>query len=230
MHESADLTGLKKADVDHVKAFARRQTDRARPAYGHVLVKQPRRNIDWATTNDEVYLQSQTGNRCFWPLICGKIDIKGLQRDRLQLLGEAAHYESKAGEDGKGESVVLDEALWPDAKAEQEKRRVIDPWEDKLANIPDTVNINQWSHSRGFSIEKDVQIIHRQDAGLGMKQETVSSAVLLEHLFGLPIGHQLPVHSMRLSRIMKLLGWQRPEGALTIGDQRVRGYCRTVEV
>jgi hypothetical protein len=97
----------------------------------------------------------------------------------------------------------------PDAKAEQEKRRVIDPWEDKLANIPDTVIINQWSHSRGFNIDIDVQIIHRQEAGLGKTQENVSSAVLLEHLFGLAIGQQQPAHTMRLSRIMKLLGWRR---------------------
>ena len=32
LHESADLTGLKKAEVERVKAFASRQGDRARPA------------------------------------------------------------------------------------------------------------------------------------------------------------------------------------------------------
>lgn len=131
MHEVADMTGMKKADVEQVKAFASRQVDRARPAYGRVLERKPRRSIDWATTNDEQYLLSQTGNRRFWPLACGDIDIEALRGDRLQLFGEAAHYESE------GESLVLDEALWPDAKVEQEKRRVRHPWEDLLANIPE---------------------------------------------------------------------------------------------
>ena len=36
MHENADLAGMRKADVDKVNAFASRQVDRARPAYGRV--------------------------------------------------------------------------------------------------------------------------------------------------------------------------------------------------
>src|SRR5260370_6816130 len=102
---------MKKAEREHVKAVARRQNGRAWPAYGHGLEPKPRRSIDWGTTNDEEYLQSQTGNRRFWPLACGIIDIEALRRDRLQLLGEAAHYECE------GESLVLEESLWPDASA-----------------------------------------------------------------------------------------------------------------
>ena len=68
MHENADLAGMKKADVEHVKAFASRQVDRARPAYGRVTERRPRRSIEWGTTNNSEYLQSQTGNRRSWPL------------------------------------------------------------------------------------------------------------------------------------------------------------------
>ena len=42
IHENADLAGMRKAEVEHVKAFASRQFDRARPAYGHYVVNQPR--------------------------------------------------------------------------------------------------------------------------------------------------------------------------------------------
>ena len=79
MHESADLTGMRRADVEHVKAFASRQVDRARPAYGRVVENVKRRSILWATTNDSEYLQSQTGNRRFWPLAVGLIDIEKLK-------------------------------------------------------------------------------------------------------------------------------------------------------
>ena len=61
------------------------------------------------------------------------IDIEKLKRDRLQLIGESAHYETQ------GEDLVIPETMWPLARAEQEKRRIADPWEDILANIPDTI-------------------------------------------------------------------------------------------
>src|SRR5258708_1868439 len=38
---------MKKADVETVKNFASKTTDRARPAYGHFLVKQKRHSIDF---------------------------------------------------------------------------------------------------------------------------------------------------------------------------------------
>jgi len=55
MHEIADLSGMRKADVQHVKAFASRQVDRARPAYGRVPEDRPRRSIEWGTTNDDEF-------------------------------------------------------------------------------------------------------------------------------------------------------------------------------
>src|SRR5207253_5402351 len=133
MHENADLAGMKRADVEQVKAFASRQVDRARPAYGRVREDRPRRSIEWGTTNNNEYLLSQTGNRRFWPLKTGRIDIEALRRDREQLLGEAAAYEAA------GESVILDQKLWADAREAQEQRRVIDPWEDILGTMPDSI-------------------------------------------------------------------------------------------
>jgi hypothetical protein len=75
MHESADLAGMLRAEVERVKAFASRQTDRARPAYGHVREDRQRRSIEWGTTNNDEYLLAQTGNRRFWPLKTGKINF-----------------------------------------------------------------------------------------------------------------------------------------------------------
>src|SRR5262249_38608112 len=83
------------------------QVDRARPADGHFNKWQPRRSVEIGTTNSREYLQSQTGNRRFWPLrVLKSIDIAKLKRDRMQLWGEAAYYQSH------GESLVLDETLW----------------------------------------------------------------------------------------------------------------------
>jgi predicted P-loop ATPase len=128
LYEIADLSGMKRADVEAIKAFASRTHDRARPAYGRFLVELPRRCVLFATTNDSIYLKSQTGNRRFWPVKTGVIDIDALRRDRDQLWAEAAAVEAT------GLSLVLPQDLWPDAVAAQEERRVEDPWHDDIAD------------------------------------------------------------------------------------------------
>jgi hypothetical protein len=208
LHESADLTGLRKAEVEKVKAFASRQVDRARPAYGRVREDRRRRNTQWATTNDDAYLASQTGNRRFWPLPVGRIDVEALRRDRDQLWGEAATLEAE------GASLVLDPALWPAAAEEQEKRRLRDPWEDRIENMPPSADVRE-----GYST-KDVQIIYQSDG-----KELVRSADVLEHVLGVQTGHQNSEHGRRLARVMPRCGWQA--GRFSIAGKQERGYCRT---
>jgi predicted P-loop ATPase len=156
IHENAELAGMKKAEVETVKAFASRQVDRARPAYGHFLKQQPRHSIEVGTTKGNEYLQSQTGNRRFWPMrVLKAIDLEKLKKDRLKLWGEAAHYQSA------GESLTLDEKMWPDAGIEQEKRRVKHPWEDILAKMPEVVESKRWDDDSGrYIVTKTIPVIH----------------------------------------------------------------------
>ena len=121
--EIADLAGMRRGEVEKIKAFASRTHDRARPAYGRRRVDAPRRCIFIATTNEDEYLQSQTGNRRFWPVKPGTIDVDALRRDRDQLWAEAADVEAKGG------SLMLPQDLWADATAEQDERRQHDPWD-----------------------------------------------------------------------------------------------------
>lgn len=198
MHENADLAGMKRADVEHVKAFASRQVDRARPAYGRVREDRPRRSIEWGTTNDDRYLLSQTGNRRIWPLKTGVINIDALKYDREQLLGEAAMYE--AG----GEEITLDPSLWGFAKDAQEQRRVVDPWEDILCDMPDCV-------------------IRRTGDGY----ERVATAQVLSQVLQIPTAQQTSAHGQRLARAMEKAGWGRnPSERVTIDGKEVRGYIR----
>lgn len=125
--EIADFAGMGKADIEKTKAFASRKSDRARPAYGRMRVNQPRRCICFATTNNDTYLKSQTGNRRFWPVRCGRIDLVGLARDRDQIWAEAATLEAQ------GVSLELPEPLWIEAGRLQETRRDHDPWDELLA-------------------------------------------------------------------------------------------------
>lgn len=129
LYEIGDLAGMGRADVERVKAFASRKVDRARPAYGRTRVDRPRRCVFFATTNDDAYLLSQTGNRRFWPVRIGRIDLDGLARDRDQLWAEAAQIERC------GMSLMLPESLWSGASVEQEARQIQDGWMDVLDNV-----------------------------------------------------------------------------------------------
>lgn len=198
LYEIADLTGMTKADVDKVKAFASRTVDRARPAYGRILERRPRRCTFWGTTNDDRYLKSQTGNRRFLPVGVGRIDVDALRRDRDQIWAEAAVAKSA------GEPIALDKSLWADAAREQEARRVLDPWEEILAEIPEYA-------------------IHGGD---NENEERVVSSELLTQVLGLPVATQNEGHWRRLSTIVKRNGWERTKTSFWLGGKKVRGYWR----
>lgn len=122
--ELGELAGMKKADIDKVKGFASRTTDRVRPAYGRFRTDNKRRCIVVATTNETNYLRDPTGDRRFWPVRVGRVDLDALQRDRDQLWAEAF----VAASAHKG-ALTIPEALWPAAAIEQAERKIPDdPW------------------------------------------------------------------------------------------------------
>ena len=173
-----------------------------------------RRSIEWGTTNNDQYLLSQTGNRRFWPLKTGAIDLEALKRDRDQLLGEAATYEAA------GESITLDPALWGDARDAQEQRRVADAWEDLLDPMPETAEAKEDRYST-----RTVTIVHKSGDGY----ERVASADVLTYVLEVPKAQQTSAHAQRLALAMERLGWTRNKGGrVTINGKPVRGYTRSV--
>ena len=67
--EIGELAGMKKADIDKVKAFISRQDDKYRASFGRRVNSHPRQCIFFATTNEQNgYLRDNTGNRRFWPI------------------------------------------------------------------------------------------------------------------------------------------------------------------
>lgn len=129
IYELSEMSGLKKSDVERMKAFASRDVDRARMSYGRFSEARGRQTVFIGTTNEHQYLKDRTGNRRFLPVKTGSIDLEALRRDRDQLWAEAAKLEAK------GESIVLPQELWAVAAAEQEERLEDDPWQEKLATV-----------------------------------------------------------------------------------------------
>jgi predicted P-loop ATPase len=125
--ELAELDSISRGEVSRIKAFMSRTADRYRPPYAKRLIQQSRQCIYGGTVNHSEYLRDETGGRRFWPIVCVRIDIPGLIAARDQLWAEArSRYENH-------EQWWLDPPLEVEAKAEQEVRRIQDPWERPVA-------------------------------------------------------------------------------------------------
>ena len=81
-----------KAEIEANKAFISRQEERYRRPYDRSETKYKRRCVFVGTTNQDMYLRDETGNRRFWPVRVGKVDLAALRRDRKLLWAEAIYW------------------------------------------------------------------------------------------------------------------------------------------
>lgn len=126
--ELPELDAMSRVELTRVKAFMSRQTDRFRPPYGRHVIESPRQSVFVGTVNHSEYLRDETGGRRFWPVVCGRIDLDSLRRDRDQLWAEAvARYQSS-------EPWWLDTPeLNKQAEEVQDERYQTDSWEPVIA-------------------------------------------------------------------------------------------------
>ncbi len=127
--EIAELASFRQNDVEILKAFVTRPTERYIPRYGYNGVEEPRMCGFLGTTNQETYLHDATGGRRFWPHRTSAINVRKLMRDRDQLWAEVvALYRAN-------------EHWWPDPdfetrviRPEQEARYDEDGWTPLVAD------------------------------------------------------------------------------------------------
>jgi predicted P-loop ATPase len=159
--ELAEMDAITKASPSAMKAFITRPFDRFRPPYGKHLVNLKRQCVFTGTINPpkencDRYLKDPTGSRRIWPVAChGMLDRDGFERDRDQLWAEAVHR-YKAGAKWHLENPAL-EAL---AAAEQEKRFVVDLWED---------DVREWL---GYRLDTSVEEVLQHALNIDPTQRT----------------------------------------------------------
>jgi predicted P-loop ATPase len=154
--ELSELSAMSRADVEAIKAFLSRSEERFRPAYGRYEITVPRQCVFAGTTNQSSYLQDATGNRRFWPVTVGAIDLKRLEADRDQLLAEAvAAYRA-------GRTWWLPADVEAIARVEQAERVAEDVW---------TAHITRYLEGRS-----EVAVSEIATEGLSLKIEHVGRA------------------------------------------------------
>lgn len=124
--EMSELASMNKAIIEEMKTFVTRKKDTFRPAWGKTILERKRVFILAATTNNDSadgYLVDPTGNRRYWPVACGTLDIEAVVRDKDQLWAEAV----QRWKDGERTWLESDEEKEL-AKFEQSERQHEDSW------------------------------------------------------------------------------------------------------
>ncbi|WP_232478999.1 VapE domain-containing protein [Roseomonas rosulenta] len=213
--EMAELDAMGQADVSRIKAFLSRTTDRYRPPYERYVVTVPRQCVLAGTVNPDTYLRDETGNRRFWPVRCGAIDLDGLRRDRDQLWAEAV-ARFKAG----APWWLDDRELVALAGVEQEARYQADAWDARIERwlVCEKQRVNVGSGQ--YEDWQDRYVPRRAPL------TDVSIGEILEQAFGLEPAKWGRSEQMRVSAFLKARKWERfrTTGADKYGPHREWRY------
>lgn len=226
--EIGELAGMKKADIDKVKAFISRQDDKYRVAFGRRVTPHLRQCIFFGTTNaDTGYLRDVTGNRRFWSVKTpgtGKKKPWELKEDEvLQMWAETMEI-------FKDEPLHLEKHLEDFAEKEQSLAMEQDDREGLVLKYLDTLLPDSWDamdlfQRREYLDDPDGSM---QPAGKH-KRKMVCNLEIWCECFGKSKEDIKPSDSYAIKAIMARIGsWKKKEKQEYIslyGKQRV--YERT---
>lgn len=153
--ELAELSVLKKAEVEAIKQFISKQEDSYRVAYGKQISVFPRQCIFIGTTNDVTFLKDRTGNRRFWPVVVGaQKKTKSLWSDNIEYEIDQIWAEARAVWD-EGESLYIGTDMERAAKLVQqqhtEENPLTGPIQEYLEKeLPQNWNELDIAERRGF--------------------------------------------------------------------------------
>ena len=184
--ELSELAQFKRAEIETVKAFLSRRAEQYRPSYGRHEISFPRQCVFAGSTNESEYLIDTTGNRRFWPVRCGSIDLAALERDRDQLWAEAVVSHRL------GERWHLDARAATLASSEAESRLAHDPWTADVLQVVADLRVSADGNDR--------------PDGAGELRPDVAPGEVL-HCLTLSAEQRSARNAGRVGRILRDAGW-----------------------
>ena len=208
--EIGELAGMKKADLDKVKAFISRQDDKYRASFGRRVTPHPRQCVFFGTTNSQNgYLRDITGNRRYWNVKVpgnGKYKPWELDEDTVkQIWAETVVY-AKAGE-----KLYLPSELEDYAKEEQRAAMERDDREGLVQEYLDMLLPDNWESMDVYKRKEYVREIDDPTRPNGsIRRMEVSNMEIWCECFGKPKEDMKPADSYALSAIMERIdGWSK---------------------
>jgi len=208
---------LRKADFDAQKEFLTKTHDIFRMPYEREASIHPRHCVIWSTTNDEVFLRRQEGNRRFHIVKCeDKVDFSLLTDEYIdQVWAEAVHLFRN------GELLFLSDDESDLAAEEREQFTEEDALAGVITEYLDTKVPENWNDMSPS--ERQMWLQNRADGfaaeGTEDIDEVCSLQVYIEAL-GRRMGDQKRMELLEITNVLKALpGWtQMP------GRHRLHGY------
>ena len=229
--EIGELAGMKKADIDKVKAFVSRQDDKYRASFGRRVTPHLRQCIFFGTTNTENgYLRDITGNRRFWNVKVtgnGKYQPWDLDTETIQMIWAEAMVLAKAGE-----PLYLPPELEAMAKEEQVLAMEHDEREGVVAEYLDMPLPENWDELTMYQRREFIRDTEDPTRPRGMRRrKVVSNIEIWCECFGKSKEDLRPADSYAISAIMvRMRGWQKAPDRQSLpiyGQQRV--YIRETD-
>ena len=212
IHEIGEMAGMRKAELEKVKAFVSRQDDKYRASFGRRVTPHPRQCIFFGTTNSENgYLRDITGNRRFWNVKVtgdGRMKPWDLGQETVDQIWAEVIVLSNAGEE-----LFLDHTLEDYARKEQSEAMEQDDREGLVARYLDMLLPETWDtmdvHQRRDYVQDPDGLLNAKGT---MYRETVSNIEIWCECFGKAKEDIKPADSYAISAIMaRLPDWSRPE-------------------
>ena len=223
--EIGELAGMRKADLDKVKAFISRQDDKYRASFGRRVTPHPRQCVFFGTTNSQNgYLRDITGNRRYWNVKVpgnGKYKPWDMDADTVKQVWAEVMVYAKAGE-----KLYLPPELEAYAKEEQraamerdDREGLVQEYLDML--LPDTWDSMDVYKRRDYVRDADDPM--RPD-GIVRRMEVSNMEIWCE-CFGKAKEDMKPSDSYAISAIMeRIAGWGKTGKAKILpiyGRQRI---------
>lgn len=223
--EIGELAGMKKADIDKVKAFISRQDDKYRASFGRRVTPHPRQCVFFGTTNTETgYLRDITGNRRFWNVKVsgrGKYKPWELDEETIRMIWAEAMMLAKAGE-----KLYLPAEMESMAKAEQVLAMEQDEREGVVGDYLEMPLPENWNRMDLY--QRREYFHNREEPGWPKgtkKRTTVSNMEIWCECLGKNKEDLRPSDSYNISSIMiKIPGWEKTTVRKTLplyGQQRI---------
>lgn len=218
--EIAELSAMRRSEVEMVKNFITKTEDSFRPAYGRVTRNFPRQCVFFGTTNKDEFLKDSTGGRRFLP-----VHVRANENTRRifeadfpayvdQLWAEAVDMYSR------GVPTLLSAEAEVMAEQGREEHFETDPRTEAVAKYCDMYVPADWE--RMFPLERRMYYENYDEGGTAkeglVQMDFVSATGVLVEALGFEVGKIRPRDASEINDILsKLPGWERSR-------QRVRSY------
>ena len=223
--EIGELAGMRKADLDKVKAFISRQDDKYRASFGRRVTPHPRQCVFFGTTNSQNgYLRDITGNRRYWNVKVpgnGKYKPWDMDEDTVKQVWAEVMVYAKAGE-----KLYLSPELEDYAKEEQRAAMERDDREGLVQEYLDMLLPDTWESMDVYKRRdyvRDADDPMRPDGSVRRKE--FSNMEIWCECFGKPKEDMKPSDSYAISAIMeRIAGWSKTGKAKILpiyGRQRI---------